>query len=50
MQAFEPITISAADGSIVAKFVPLGATLVELWVKDKNGVARDVVPGYDDNV
>lgn len=42
--------MKAPDGSISAKFVSLGATLTELWVKDKLGKPRDVVLGYDDNV
>lgn len=42
--------INAPDGSVKAKFVSLGATMTELWVKDKNGNARDVILGYDDNV
>lgn len=46
---YDVTTISAPDGSITAKFVSFGATLTELWVKDKNGEAIDVVPGYDDN-
>lgn len=43
-------TISASDGSITAKFVSFGATMTELWVKDKFGKARDIILGYDDNV
>ncbi|TFK59456.1 galactose mutarotase-like protein [Pluteus cervinus] len=46
---FDGITLSAPDGSVTAKFVSFGATLTELWVKDKFGKARDVVLGYDDN-
>jgi galactose mutarotase-like enzyme len=42
--------LRAPDGSITAKFVSIGATLTELWVKDKNGKARDVVLGYDNPV
>lgn len=38
------------DGSITAKFVSFGATMTELWVKDRNGTPGDVVLGYDDNV
>lgn len=49
-QPYDVTTISAPDGSITAKFASFGATLTELWVKDKNGEAIDVVPGYDDNV
>lgn len=50
MQPFDLTTISAPDGSITAKFVSFGATMTELWVKDKNGKLRDIVLGYDDNV
>ncbi|KAF8068039.1 galactose mutarotase-like protein [Lyophyllum atratum] len=46
---FDLTTISAPDGSVTAKFVSFGATMTELWVKDKNGKLRDVVLGYDDN-
>ncbi|KAM6492142.1 galactose mutarotase-like protein [Amanita muscaria] len=46
---FDVTELSAPDGSITAKFVSLGATLTELWVKDKFGKARDVVLGYDNN-
>jgi aldose 1-epimerase len=49
-QPFDLTTIRAPDGSITAKFVSLGATLTELWVKDRAGKPRDVVLGYDDNV
>jgi hypothetical protein len=49
-QPFDVTTISAPDGSITAKFISLGSTLTELWVKDKNGKLQDVVLGYDDNV
>ena len=43
-------TLRAPDGSITAKFVSFGATMTELWVRDRAGNARDVVLGYDDNV
>ena len=43
-------TLSAPDGSITAKFVSFGATMTELWVKDKFGNPRDIILGYDDNV
>ncbi|KAF8993645.1 galactose mutarotase-like protein [Cyathus striatus] len=46
---FDITEIKAPDGSISAKFVSIGATLTELWVKDKFGRARDVVLGYDNN-
>ncbi|KAF5336803.1 hypothetical protein D9758_015851 [Tetrapyrgos nigripes] len=48
-QPFDLTTLSAPDGSITAKFVSFGATMTELWVKDRNGRARDVILGYDDN-
>ncbi|KAF2834663.1 aldose 1-epimeras-like protein [Patellaria atrata CBS 101060] len=35
-----------ADG-IKAQFIPYGASLTNLFVKDKNGVDRDIVLGYD---
>jgi galactose mutarotase-like enzyme len=50
IQPFDLTAITAPDGSITAKFVSFGATLTELWVKDKHGEPRDVVLGYDDNV
>lgn len=37
----------AAPG-IKAQFIPYGATLTNLFVKDKNGNDVDVVLGYDD--
>ncbi|GJE96237.1 galactose mutarotase [Phanerochaete sordida] len=46
---FDVTTIAAPDGSITAKFVSFGATMTELWVKDKFGNARDIILGYDDN-
>ncbi|KAI0684772.1 galactose mutarotase-like protein [Cerioporus squamosus] len=46
---FDITTLKAPDGSITAKFVSFGATLTELWVRDRNGNARDIVLGYDDN-
>ncbi|KAI0044790.1 galactose mutarotase-like protein [Auriscalpium vulgare] len=45
---FDVTSISAPDGSVTAKFVSFGATMAELWVKDRTGVAHDVIPGYDD--
>jgi len=38
-------TISAPG--IKAQFIPYGASLTNLWVKDKNGMDIDVVLGYD---
>jgi len=49
-QPFDLTELKAPDGSITAKFVSFGATLTELWVKDKLGKPRDIVLGYDDNV
>ncbi|TFK37170.1 galactose mutarotase-like protein [Crucibulum laeve] len=46
---FDLTEIKAPDGSISAKFVSFGATMTELWVKDKLGKPRDIVLGYDDN-
>ncbi|KAL1695245.1 galactose mutarotase-like domain-containing protein [Schizophyllum commune] len=46
---FDVTTLTAPDGSVTAKFVSLGATLTELWVKGRDGNPRDVVLGYDDN-
>ncbi|KAG8696432.1 hypothetical protein FRC08_007153 [Ceratobasidium sp. 394] len=45
---FKQYTITAPDGSISASFIGSGASLTELWVKDKFGKARDVILGYDD--
>lgn len=39
-------TISTSE--IKAQFIPYGATLTNLFVKDKNGKQVDVVLGYDD--
>ncbi|EEB93877.1 hypothetical protein MPER_07412 [Moniliophthora perniciosa FA553] len=47
---FDRVTLCALDGSITASFVSFGATLTELWVKDRTGRKRDVIPEYDDNV
>ncbi|KAF8603117.1 galactose mutarotase-like protein [Ceratobasidium sp. AG-I] len=44
---FKEYTIVAPDGSATAKFIGSGASLTELWVKDKYGHARDIVLGYD---
>ena len=50
LEPFDITEIKAPDGSITAKFVSLGATLTELWVRDRDGNARDIVLGYDNNV
>ncbi|PPR01531.1 hypothetical protein CVT24_001843 [Panaeolus cyanescens] len=49
MVPFDVIVLQSPDDSITAKFVSFGSTLTELWVKDKDGVSRNVVLGYDDN-
>ncbi|KAG8743359.1 hypothetical protein FRC10_012163 [Ceratobasidium sp. 414] len=41
------VTLKAPDDSIVANFLSYGATLKNLWVKDKYGKFRDIVLGYD---
>lgn len=41
------ITITAPDNSIKANFLSYGATLKNLWVKDRHGDFRDIVLGYD---
>jgi aldose 1-epimerase len=45
-EGIKPYTISAAG--ISATFIAHGARLTHLHVKDKSGVERDVVVGYDD--
>jgi hypothetical protein len=45
-----PYNLTAPDGSIKATFLNYGATLQQLWVKDKTGKFRDVVLGFDDLV
>ncbi|KAI5116713.1 hypothetical protein M0805_003225 [Coniferiporia weirii] len=46
---FDVTTLTAPDNSITAKFVSFGATMTELWVKDKFGKSRDIILGYDNN-
>ncbi|KAF7332023.1 hypothetical protein MKEN_00082600 [Mycena kentingensis (nom. inval.)] len=41
------ISIAAPDGSLKADFIAFGATNTNLWVKDKHGVFRDILLGYD---
>jgi aldose 1-epimerase len=43
---FKKYTLNAKG--IKASFIPYGATLTNLWVKDKNGKLQDVAVGYDD--
>lgn len=47
---FDVTTLTPPDKSISVKFVSIGATMTELWVKDKLGNFRDILLGYDDNV
>lgn len=42
---FQKYTIRAEG--INASFIPFGAAITNLYVDDKNGVARDVILGYD---
>jgi aldose 1-epimerase len=44
---YNKINIRSPDDSIRATFLPYGASLQELWVKDRNGTWRDVVVGFD---
>ncbi|EKM58454.1 uncharacterized protein PHACADRAFT_252787 [Phanerochaete carnosa HHB-10118-sp] len=46
---FDVTTIAAPDGSVTAKFVSFGATMTELWIKDRFGNPRDIIIGYDNN-
>ncbi|TNY17291.1 galactose mutarotase-like domain-containing protein [Rhodotorula diobovata] len=47
VNVFERFQLTNKDRSARATFIPLGATLVDFWVKDRNGEWRDVVLGYD---
>lgn len=44
---FNQLRLRAPDDSIRATFVPQGAGLTELWVKDKHGEWQDVVLSFD---
>lgn len=44
---YNKLNIRSPDDSIRATFLPYGASLQELWVKDRNGTWRDVVVGFD---
>lgn len=46
--SFIPTTLTAPDGSISATFIPLGATLTHLLVRNRDEKFKDVVLGYDD--
>ncbi|KAF8974452.1 galactose mutarotase-like domain-containing protein [Flammula alnicola] len=39
----------APDTSIRASFIPFGATTTNFWVKDKKGVFRDIILGFDNH-
>jgi len=43
-----PVHLVAPDASVRAAFIPFGATTTNFWVKDKNGVFRDIILGFDD--
>ncbi|KAH6906004.1 galactose-1-epimerase [Coprinopsis sp. MPI-PUGE-AT-0042] len=47
-EAAPRVEIQSPDGSISAKFIRMGATITQLWLKDKHGRAVDVILGYDD--
>ncbi|TBU23362.1 galactose mutarotase-like protein [Dichomitus squalens] len=44
---FNSINLRSPDDSIRATFLPYGASVSELWVKDRDGVFRDIVLGFD---
>lgn len=44
---YNAIRIRSEDDSIRATFLPYGATLAELWVKDRQGSWSDVILGFD---
>ncbi|CAO1626433.1 unnamed protein product [Sympodiomycopsis kandeliae] len=44
---YNAIRIRSEDDSIRATFLPYGASLAELWVKDRQGQWSDVVLGFD---
>ena len=46
-QAVEIYTLKSGNG-LVAKVMTRGATLVQLFVPDKDGKSEDVVLGFDD--
>ncbi|KAH9482386.1 putative aldose 1-epimerase [Psilocybe cubensis] len=46
---FNSILIAAPDGSARAAFIPFGAIATNFWVKDKHGVFRDILLGFDDH-
>jgi aldose 1-epimerase len=44
---YNKINLRAPDDSVRATFIPYGATMTELWVKDRQGTWREIVLGYD---
>ena len=46
---YNKINLRAPDDSIRATFIPYGATMSEVWVKDRQGTWRDIVLGYDNS-
>lgn len=46
--AFKPINLTNKQRSITATMIPYGATITHLYVKDRTGVDRDVLLGWDD--
>ncbi|KAJ3716295.1 galactose mutarotase-like protein [Lentinula guzmanii] len=43
----QAVNISSSDGSAHARFINIGAAVVNFWVKDKNGTFRDLIIGFD---
>ena len=41
-------TLSNNTGGLTVKIIDHGATITNIFVKDKNGVQRDIVLGWDD--
>ncbi|KAF9486042.1 galactose mutarotase-like protein [Pholiota conissans] len=48
-KAFKSINLVAPDASIRASFMAFGATVTNLWVKDKKGEFRDIILGFDNH-
>lgn len=44
---FNEIRLRSEDDTIRATFLPHGATLSEIWVKDRQGAWQDVILGFD---
>ena len=47
-KAYDKLRISNAAGNIVLHAVPYGATATNLLVRDRDGVLRDILLGFDD--